>query len=80
MNKLPEELIDYIWSFDGIKEKNYLNCMNELNENIQRYNTLVSISITNRLSYWFSAEYKNNEHKFLLFKLRERRSFNARLT
>jgi hypothetical protein len=77
MNNLPEELIDYIWSFDGTKEKNYLNCMNELHENIQRYNKLFSISISNSLSYWFSDKYYNNEHKFLLFKLRERRKFNA---
>lgn len=78
MNTLPEELIDYIWCFDGTKEKNYSNCINELNENIQRYNKLLLISVSNRLSCWFSREYNNNEHKFLLFKLRERRIFNKR--
>jgi hypothetical protein len=77
MNNLPVELIDYIWSFEGSKEKKYSDCINELNENIQRYNKLVNISISNSLSYWFSNKYYNNEHKYLLFKLRERRKFNA---
>ena len=73
MKNLPVDIIDYIWSFDDRKYKNYTSCIKELNIITHKLDVAMKFAYGCRDAWWFFHRYKNKEYRYILFKIRERK-------
>ena len=82
---LPDEIIDYIWSFDNTKYNNFDKCINKIKYLYRTFEKVkrIYISCNNNNYYnhnlnsctWWLNEFGDFSGKYILKKIREHNSF-----